>query len=67
MPKKKILTESEEEKVYVIRKGFNTSDGKRFNVGSHKPNFVFEKDFDAEDWKALVEMEAVEHAVEVNE
>lgn len=66
MSKKKVekLNESQVHKTYEVLIGFNTSDGKRYDVGERKPNFVYEKDFEKEDWKALVQMDAVGLAVE---
>lgn len=57
MAKKKILTEAEIDRTYQIVKGFNLPDGRRFEAGN---NFVSEKNFSTSDWKALVEMEAVQ-------
>ena len=57
----KILTEAAVEKTFEIRIGFNTADGKRFDVGKEKPHFVFERDFDKDDWSELVKTGAVVH------
>ncbi len=58
MSKKKILSEAQVEKLYVVTNCFNVSgeDGeKRFDAGTEdKPNFVTEKDFEPDDWKILV-------------
>ena len=60
MPKKtEKLSEQKVSQTYEVVKGFNVSDGTRFDVGAKKPSFVFEKDFDPKDWKALLEMGAV--------
>lgn len=60
MAKKKaeILTENQISHTYEVIKGFNVPKG-RFDVGKDKPNFVFEKDFAPDEWKALTEMGAV--------
>lgn len=56
---KKAVTDKKLLKPFRIIKGFNTKDGKRFDVGKVKPNFVFEKDFAEKEWKSLLEMEAI--------
>ena len=53
---KKILTEKEVEKTFEIVRGFNLSDGSRYEAGN---SFVYEKDFEPSDWKALLAMDAV--------
>ena len=56
---KKTLTEAAVEKTFEIRLGFNTADGKRFDVGGSKPHFVFERYFTKDDWHELVKSGAV--------
>lgn len=58
MAKKKVLTEKEIERTYEVVTGFNVPKG-RFDVGTDKPNFVSEKDFSPDEWKALTDMGAV--------
>jgi hypothetical protein len=63
MAKKKVLTESQVDQAYEVKAGFNVpSKPDKINVGTDSPNFVFEKDFEASEWAALLEMGAIAKA-----
>lgn len=70
--KPEILSEAKIEQAYEIAVGFNIPDGdagkeKRFDVGKRKAQFVFEKDFEPDVFKALLKMDAIVPVVTLDE